>query len=205
MTLNFDYYLNKYSENISSTKRTRMTEINFKEYLNLFWTGEEIELKRAKKIRNNHFVQVQARRFNSLNTVHDFLISIFWEIASDNEYPFVKNKKYINRRMYNHFIFVFLSDNDEIFYIEGLRDGAPRTAFDCLVALNYGGDDYAAALAIYRKSNKKPSLGTASYYRTPTGDIPAVHYPTSFAPYPIYPTFQPSAYGIRHSRLDEIR
>lgn len=83
--------------------------MTYEELVNIYQEREEIELKRAKKIRNNHFVQVQARRFNSRNTVHDFLISIFWEIAtySDNRY-FTRIKKYINQQNDSHFIFVFL-------------------------------------------------------------------------------------------------
>jgi Type IV secretory system Conjugative DNA transfer len=167
----------------------------------------DFEDERAKNIRNNHFVQIQASKFNSVTTVHDYLISNSWEIAPNIEYPTSNVTKYIYRQKYiciqnhSHSIFVFLNDDNDIYEIRGLRDGMPKTAFDCLVALRHDGDDYAAALAIYRKS-KKPSLGTAFYFRTPTGDIPAVHHPTSAplsshaASYPIYPTFQPSTYGI---------
>jgi hypothetical protein len=108
----------------------------------------DFEDERAKNIRNNHFVQIQALKFNSVNTIHDFLISNFWEIAPNIEYPVSNVTKYNYGQNYKHSIFVFFDDDNFIYQIIGLRDvDSPRTAFDYLVALKYGGDDYAAALA----------------------------------------------------------
>ena len=163
--------------------------MSYEDFNKIYQEALEIESKRAKKIKNNYFVKAQASKFNSNNTVHDFLISNFGYMEEDNKYLPVNNNKYVNYNDNNNYLVFFISRDKETGYIKGLREGAPTTAFDCLVALKFEGDDYAAALDIYRNPYK---------YHINNQQLLNSSTPQSFSPlpYPIDPTFQPSAYGI---------
>lgn len=150
---------------------------------------EKKEQERAKKIRNDYFVNVQADKFNSAYSVHNFLIAARFYSTLSDDYIGINNKKYVHYDNNQLILLLFLNNDDEIFYIKGLREGTPKTAFDCLVALWFYGNDYAAALDIYRNPSKHNIYNQLAPYFNTVNPIQTL---SDF----IAPTFQPSAYGV---------